>query len=85
MTKTTTLKLGSQSIQQENRTSTHPVVRGRMGMAAALTALAVAIGVVFGVVWGTLGVALFALTLPVPLTLLWLSADVVRADERKTR
>jgi hypothetical protein len=55
---------------------------GRTTQAAILTAIASAIGIGFYVWFGFTGVALFALTLPVTLLLLWQSADVVRNDER---
>ncbi len=58
------------------------VVRGRTTMAAALTALTLAFAVGFGVAFGLQGLLAFALTLPVPLVLLWLSSDVARSDER---
>ncbi len=64
---------------------TDAIVRGRRGMTVALTAATVAIGIALGLAFGTTGVLLFALPLPVPLALLWLSADVVRADERRVQ
>jgi hypothetical protein len=63
------------------RTATGAVsVRGPE--AAILTGCAAGIGVVFGVLLGPLAVLLYALTIPVPMVLLWLSADVRRSDER---
>ncbi len=59
------------------------VVRERIQLSAALTA--VAVGIAVGIAWafGIVGLALFLLTMPVPLALVWLSADVVRADETR--
>jgi hypothetical protein len=54
----------------------------RSGLAAALTLFAVAFGVALAVSFGTGIIPLYLISLPVPLTLLWLSADVVRSDER---
>ncbi|MBN9163909.1 MAG: hypothetical protein J0I07_23275 [Myxococcales bacterium] len=54
-------------------------------MAAALSAVAVAVGVVIGLAMGGTAFALYAFALPVPLCLVWLSADVLRADERDDR
>lgn len=58
------------------------IVRGRVRIAVALTGLTLAIALALGIAFGATGIVLFALPLPVPLTLLWLSADVLRADER---
>lgn len=49
--------------------------------AAILTACAAGIGIALGVLLGPLAVLLYGLTMPVPMVLLWLSADVRRADE----
>lgn len=51
-------------------------------MSVVLTSVALAIGVALGLAFGLTGIVLFVLPLPVPLALLWLSADVLRADER---
>lgn len=61
----------------------HPVVRTRTAVTAALTAGALAVGAGFGLAFGTIGLALYAFALPVPLCLAWLSADTTRADERE--
>jgi hypothetical protein len=53
----------------------------RTGQAAILTGITLALVVAIGLTFGAMGVALVVVTLPVPLLLLWLSADVFRADE----
>ena len=47
-----------------------------------LTAAALAIGTIIGVTCGGVGIAMYALTLPVGLFLLWASWDVASLDER---
>ncbi|HEY8078019.1 MAG TPA: hypothetical protein VIF62_28025 [Labilithrix sp.] len=47
-----------------------------------LTSAALAIGALIGAVWGGMGVAMYALTLPVGLFLLWVSWDVATLEER---
>ncbi len=60
------------------------VVRTRMTVAGVLTLAAIAIGALIGITLGGLGLALYVIALPVPLCLLWLAADAVRADERES-
>jgi len=54
----------------------------RLILPAALTAIAIAIGAVFGISLGTTAAVLYAMMLPVPLLLLWLSWDVKTLEER---
>ena len=61
------------------------VVRSRMTVAGALTLAVIALAFVVGFTFGRLGLALYVLSLPVPLCLLWLAADTVRADEHEDR
>lgn len=56
--------------------------RNRNGLAAALTLFAVAFGVVLVLAFGIAALPFYAISVAVPLVLLWLSADVYRADER---
>jgi lipopolysaccharide export LptBFGC system permease protein LptF len=53
----------------------------RTGIAAALTLFAVGLGVVLVALYGTGVIPFYLVSLPVPLVLLWLSADVARSDE----
>ena len=57
----------------------------RSGMAAALTAFVILLAGAMTATFGLPGLALVAFSLPVPLTLLWLSVDVYRADETPGR
>ena len=68
-------------VDTEATPARNAVARRRASMAALLTATAVGLGVSLALSFGVTGLVLFALPLPVPLALLWLSADVVRADE----
>jgi hypothetical protein len=61
------------------------MVRHRVAVAAAMTAVAVAIALGVGVAFGPTFLLLSGFTLPAPLMLLWLSADVLRADEKDSR
>lgn len=54
----------------------------RTGMAAALTLFAVGLGVVLVTLYGPSVIPFYLVSLPVPLVLLWLSADVARSDEQ---
>jgi len=54
----------------------------RTGLAAALTLFAVAFGVGLLVFFGSEAIPVVIVSNVVPLTLLWLSADVARADEQ---
>ena len=56
--------------------------RSRASLSAALTGCAVAIGALLAALFGAEALALFAIALPVPLVLLWLSSDVYRSDEQ---
>jgi ABC-type spermidine/putrescine transport system permease subunit II len=58
--------------------------RNRVMQATVVTAVVAAFIVTIGVTLGFAGIVLSAITLPVPLTLLWLSSDVLRADEQAT-
>ena len=60
------------------------VVRTRMTVAGVLTLAVIAIGVLIGITLGRLGLSLYVIALPVPLCVLWLAADAVRADERES-
>ena len=60
------------------------IQRNRVMQAAVLTAVVTAFLLTIGGTFGIAALALSAITLPVPLTLLWLSADVLRADEWAT-
>lgn len=60
----------------------HPIVRARIGIAVVLTAIVALVGLALALTLGKVGFLLYALTMPVPLALLWLSSDVLRADER---
>jgi hypothetical protein len=66
--------------RRRERPESRPSIRGPQ--AAVLTACAAAIGIAFGLTLGPTAVLLYVLTLPVPMLLLWLSADVRRSDER---
>lgn len=57
------------------------VVRKQIRTAIALTAFTVVLMAVTAVTLGPDILFLFLLQLPVPLALLWLSTDAVRADE----
>ena len=59
--------------------------RSRTGMAFALTAFAVLFGAALVAAYGTVALLLYLPGLVVPLTLLWLSRDVFRADETEPR
>ncbi|MBX3264571.1 MAG: hypothetical protein KF782_33170 [Labilithrix sp.] len=78
MTSNTTAIVGSRS----RASAVHPVIRTRTAVAAALMFGAVLLGAALGLGLGTTALALYALALPVPMCLIWLSADVMRADER---
>lgn len=54
----------------------------RYGQAAILTMIAVAVVAGLGATLGTMAIFLSAITLPVPLVLLWLAADVRSAGDR---
>lgn len=58
------------------------IQKGRRAQAAVLTAISVATVVAIGAVFGLTGFLLSALTLPLPLTVLWLASDVLRSDEK---
>lgn len=58
-----------------------PMQRERVMQAVVLTAVVTAFAVTIGVTFGVAALGISVITLPVPLTLLWLSADVLRADE----
>jgi hypothetical protein len=79
MIKTSSIDLGSHSLRTAVTTS--PIVRARIGLSTVLTVAAVAIAALLAATLGPVALLLAALPLPVPLALLWLSADVVRADE----
>ena len=55
----------------------------RSGQAAILTGGTLLFLTVLGFALGPLAVVLSAITLPVPLLLLWLATDVHRSDERE--
>lgn len=57
------------------------IKQARKAQAAVLIGITALIVGTITVVWGFAGFALAAITLPVPLALLWLARDVVRADE----
>jgi hypothetical protein len=57
--------------------------RARAGQAALLTALSISMSIGLGLSLGTTAFVLSAIALPLPLAVLWLSADVLRADERR--
>lgn len=59
------------------------VVRTRTAVAGVLTLVVAAIAVAVGLAFGRVGLALYAIALPVPLFYLWMATDVVRADERE--
>lgn len=71
----------SLSATSGDRIAVHPAARTRLQLAAVLTAIAMATGVVMALVFGPIAITFVVLSLPVPLALLWLSADVVRMDE----
>jgi hypothetical protein len=56
--------------------------RSRYAQAAVLTAFALAMVLALSLAFGPMAFVLSAIGLPVPLVLLWASADVLRADER---
>ncbi|MDF2693904.1 MAG: hypothetical protein K0S65_2287 [Labilithrix sp.] len=62
-----------------------PIVRARIGIAVVLTAIVALVGLALAVTLGKVAFLVYALTMPVPLALLWLSSDVLRADERGAR
>ncbi len=53
----------------------------RKAQAMILTAMALAVVAAIGATVGRLGLVFAAISLPLPLFFLWLSADVFRADE----
>jgi hypothetical protein len=55
----------------------------RSGQAAILTGGTLLLLTGLGLTLGPMAVVLSAITLPVPLTLLWLAADVYRSDEHE--
>jgi hypothetical protein len=55
--------------------------RTRAGQAFGLTAAVIVLLLGVGGMLGTTAAFLAAITMPVPLVLLWLSTDVYRADE----
>ena len=55
--------------------------RTRLGQAALLTGITVALVAALGLTLGAFAAFLAVVTLPGPLVLLWMSADVFRADE----
>lgn len=59
------------------------VVRTRTAVAGVLTLVVAVLAVVVGFAFGRVGLALYAIALPVPLFYLWMATDVVRADERE--
>ena len=63
--------------------SAHPVAGARRSSAAVLTTIAAGLAIACSLAFGWLGALVVLLTLPVPLVLLWASADVVRFDERE--
>lgn len=58
-----------------------PMQRARRAQAAVLTAIAVAIVAAIGATLGTVALVFAIFCLPVPLAVLWLASDVLRADE----
>jgi hypothetical protein len=84
MTHTTSLAFDRQ-VAGTSSSPTNSIVRSRIAAAAALTVATVAIGVALGLALGPVAILMFVLPLPVPLILLWLSTDVLRADERDSR
>lgn len=58
------------------------IQKGRRAQAAVLTAIALATAAAVGAVFGFTGFLLTALTMPLPLTVLWLASDVLRSDEK---
>jgi len=80
MSKTVSLVVDSRAFADSTST-TDAIVRRRIGLAALLTGVTIGIGACLGIALGPTAVLLFALPLPVPLALLWLSSDVLRADE----
>lgn len=61
------------------------IVGKRTAMASGLTVFAVGLAAAVAAAFGPTVFCLFAVTLPAPLILLWLSTDVVRSDERGAR
>jgi hypothetical protein len=62
-----------------------PKQRARYAQAAVLTAAAFLIVLTLCIIYGPIAFILTAIGLPVPLVLLWASADVLRTDEREQR
>ena len=58
------------------------MVKRRKAQASIMTVVAIAVVAAIGAMFGTIAFIMAVLPLPVPLLLLWLSADVFRADER---
>ncbi len=58
------------------------IQKARRAQAAVLTSIAVATVVAIAVVFGPMGFVLSAITLPLPIMVLWLASDVLRSDER---
>lgn len=61
----------------------HPVVRSRKLAAGILTALTAVFSVGFIAYFGAFAAFVMAVTLPMPLLLLWSGAEVLRSDEVK--
>lgn len=61
--------------------SSSVIVGQQTAIASGLTVLTLGLGAAIAATLGSTALLMFGLTLPVPLLLLWLSADVVRSDE----
>jgi hypothetical protein len=57
------------------------IVRQRIAMAAVLTAFVLIFGTALGIALGPTAILLYVTAVPVPLFLLWVSTDALRADE----
>jgi hypothetical protein len=72
---------GSENASSSRHRQQHPIVAGRKASSLVLTVVAIAIGIAITAAFGQVALAIYSFSLLVPLYLLWMSADVLRADE----
>lgn len=69
-------------VHNETSATDDVIVGKRTAIASGLTVFAVGLAAAVAASFGPTVFFMFAVTLPAPLILLWLSTDVVRSDER---